>query len=297
VNHHLGKVPRDLVRGMLLLVLAGSAGCSTSVSSSSTSVLASGAASPTRPATSDAAVSAAIATSLKQHTVPKYPKTLTPSYLDIITADPNALQGTSLLTANCNPYSDLAEVSDPKPCIYGSTNASRTVVIFGDSYVGNWIPALNLIGKKLGYRIAAFEYAGCITPFVAPTGGTAASAQACNEWHTNLPAAVQAQNPVAILAANGTPSWGVSADPLWVQGITTAFDEMTASSPATVRILIGTSPHIPSPAPACLAAYPSSTQKCTLTYTLGAVGANQYAAALARDQTGAAAAPLSVSMT
>ncbi len=249
------------------------------------------AAAQTKPAASNTAVAAAIRSALKTRAIDlAHPYQLTPDYLDIVQDDPNSLQGTSLLKANCNPYSFPNEVSNPHPCIYGATNASRTLVIFGDSYVGNWIPALNIVGKNMGYRIAAFEFAGCITPFVPQTGASTSSAQACAQWHTNLPAAVNAQHPVAILAANGTPSWGPTGDPSWIQGMATAFNEMTANSPSTIRILLGTGPHLSHPVPACLAAYLDAIQKCTLTYNPAAVGANQYGAALARDQQGAVAA-------
>jgi hypothetical protein len=254
-------------------------------------VTAGAAAAQTKPAASNSAITGAIRNALKVKAISlAHPYQLTPNYLDIVQDDPNTLQGTSLLKANCNPYSFPKEVANPQPCIYGSTSASRTIVIFGDSYVGNWIPALNIVGKSMGYRIAAYEFAGCITPFVPASGSPTPSSQECLQWHTNLPAAVQSQHPVAILAANGTPSWGPQGDPGWVQGIATAFNEMTANSPSTIRILLGTGPHFSHPIPACLAAYPQAIQKCTLTYKPGVVGANQYGAALTRDQQGATAA-------
>jgi hypothetical protein len=203
-----------------------------------------------------------------------------------------ALQGTAYLKRNCDPYNYLSEVSDPKPCIYGSMNAKRTIVIFGDSFVGNWLPALDIVGKSLGYRIAAFEFAGCITSFVQSTPGSTLTAydRACDEWHNRLPASVRALKPVAILAANGTLSWGVGGDPSWIQGIQKAFNEMTTTSPHTIRVLISISPHLASPAPSCLAAYASSIQKCTATYVPGKLGSGLFSASLVRDQNAAAAA-------
>jgi hypothetical protein len=183
----------------------------------------------------------------------------------------------------------MKEVFDPKPCIYGSTSAKLTIVIFGDSFVGNWLPALNDVGESLGYRIAAFEFPGCITPFVPPTEDSAAFVRACDEWHVHLPAAVRAQRPVAILAANGTLSWG-PGDGYWIRGLQTAFDEMTTASPRIIRVLIGISPSLPAPAPACLAAYSSAIQKCDLTYTAGKLGLGLFSATLIRDHNAAVAA-------
>ncbi len=282
MNHRPRRLSRVPARAVLALLGACSAAVLLLVPATEAGAQA-------KPAASNKAVSAAIAASISKRSIPADPNKLTPSYLGIIQDDPYSLQGSWLLKSNCNPYNDHSEIAAPQPCIYGSANATRTIVIFGDSYVGNWIPALDAVGKSLGYRIAAFEFAGCITPFVPPTGSSPASYQACSQWHTTLPAAVQAQHPVAVLAANGTPSWG-SGDSSWVQGMATAFDEVTANSPTTVRILLGTGPHMPHPAPSCLAAYPQSVQKCTLTYNPAGTGANQYAAALARDQQGATAA-------
>jgi hypothetical protein len=204
-------------------------------------------------------------------------------------AGPNfySFQGTSLLKPSCDPYSYPKEVFHPRPCIYGSTSAKRTIVIFGDSFVGNWLPALNDVGKSLGYRVAVFEFVGCITSFVSPSTGTI---QECNEWHAHLPAAVRAQKPVAILTTTGDLSWGVTGDPGWIQGIEEAFSEMTTDAPDTIRVLISISPHLPASAPTCLASYSSSIQKCDLTYHPGLLGGGLYSASLVRDQKAAAAA-------
>jgi len=276
---HIGIVPRPQSRVLLPLLVAclllPNAGVPFAAGTSRTP-----------PATTTAAVRSAIAASLKQSSLPK---SLTPSLMDMAGPNSYSFQGTSLLRPTCDPYDYPKEVFHPKPCIYGLTSAKRTIVIFGDSFVGNWLPALNDVGESLGYRIAAFEFAGCMTPFVPPTGDSAAFIRACNEWHIYLPAAVRAQKPVAILAANGTLSWG-AGDSYWIKGLQTAFDEMTTASPRTIRVLIGISPHLAAPAPTCLASYSSSIQKCDLTYTPGKLGSGLFSATLIRDHNGAVAA-------
>jgi hypothetical protein len=242
----------------------------------------------TQPAATNAALASAISSALKQNSLPS---SLTPSLTQIAGGNVYALQGTSYLKRNCDPYNYLTEVSDPKPCLYGAVGAKRTIVIFGDSFVGNWLPALDLVGKSLGYQIAAFEFAGCITSFVQATGKNLdAFDRACNEWHNHLPASVREVKPVAIIAANGTLSWGVGGDPSWIQGIQKAFNEMTTTSPHTIRVLISISPHLAAPAPACLAAYASAIQKCDATYVPGKLGVGLFSASLVRDQNAAVAA-------
>lgn len=244
---------------------------------------------PPQPAATSAAVASAVKAALKQNSLPN---SLTPSLMDVAGNNVYAMQGTAFLKRDCDPYNYRNEVFNPQPCIYGSTSSKKTIVIFGDSYVGNWLPALNEVGKNLGYRIAAFEFAGCITSFFTRPAGTKLTAfdQACDEWHTHLPAAVRAQHPFAIVAANGTPSWGVGGDPGWIQGIKKAFDEMTTTSPHAIRVLISISPSLPSPAPSCLAAYASSIQKCDLVYQPGKLGSGLFSASLIRDENAAASA-------
>jgi hypothetical protein len=243
------------------------------------------------PAPNNGAVANAIAASLKLRSLPS---SLNPSLTAIANGDVNNFQGTDMLKQDCDPYTHMQQVFSPKPCIYGAIKRTRTIVIFGDSYVGNWLPALAEVGTNLGYRIAAFEFPGCLTTFVDPTAGPGgedpAQVKACEEWHTHLPAAVRALKPFAILAANGAESWGVAGDKGWIEGMQKAFDEMTTTSPKTIRVQIQESPHLPAPAPTCLAAYASSIQKCDLTYQPGVLGVGLFSGTLVRDQKAAAAA-------
>ncbi len=248
------------------------------------------AASTTKPAASNAALASAIASSLTKQALPKG---LNPPLAALAGSNVYAEQGTSYLKVNCDPYNYPAEIAKPKPCIYGNVKSKRTIVIFGDSFVGNWLPALDRVGKALGYRVAAFEFAGCVTSFIQPTTGNTVSAanKLCDEWHTTLPAAVEAQKPVAILSANGTSSFGPGGDVAWIQGMQTAFNEMTATAPSTIRIVISISPSTPQqPVPSCLASYPSSIQKCGLTYVPGKQGYGLFSGSLIRDQNAAVAA-------
>ena len=276
MSHHLGVLPLKRPRVLLpMLVACLLAACAPSNNSNATFA-------------TPKAVASAIAASLNRRSLPK---SLTPSLMDVSGANAFSFQGTSFLKPSCDPYDYMKEVFDPKPCIYGSTRAKRTIVIFGDSFVGNWLPALSHVGKNLGYRIAAFEFPGCMTPFVPPgSGDSAAFIRACDEWHAHLPTAVRAQKPLAILAANGTLSWGAGGDSFWIKGLQKAFDEMTTASPRTIRVVIGTSPYLPAPAPACLAAYSSSIQKCALTYHPGVLGSGLFSATLIRDHNAAVAA-------
>jgi len=176
-----------------------------------------------------------------------------------------------------------SEARNPAPCWYGSTTAKPTVVIFGDSFVGNWMPALNIAGKKLGFRVAEFSFPGCLTPFVTMTGSSpsfdASEVKACDEFHDNLPRSVNALAPEAVIAANGTPSWGPAGNPSFISNLGKAFDEMSTASNHPIRILLGTGPHLLEPAPSCLATHPDSIDLCNFKFGSGSA----FKAALQRD--------------
>jgi hypothetical protein len=194
-----------------------------------------------------------------------------------------------MLKAACDPQQFARIAMHPVPCFYGLTQAHHTIVLFGDSFAGSWGPAVAIAAKSLGYRLAFFEFQGCLTPFVNPTPGlgeTEAQVRLCIDWHRALPAAVRKLHPVAILAANGTRDWG-SADKNYISGMMLAFNEMTLKSPSTTRIIIGTGPHLPASGPMCVAAHPTDLRRCDFKYK---PGTSNLALALTRDAAAAKAA-------
>ena len=219
-----------------------------------------------------------LAKSVKQT---RLPKDLVPSLEKL--ANINQEQGSAYLRKSCDPYVYNAEARDPAPCWYGSLTAKKTVVIFGDSFVGNWIPALDIAGKKLGFRVAEFSFPGCLTPFVPMTGSSptfdASEVKACNEFHANLPKSVNALVPEAVIAANGTLSWGPAGNPSFISNLGKAFDEMTTATNHPIRILMGIGPHLVEPAPSCLATHPGNINLCSFSFGSG----SSFGEALQRD--------------
>lgn len=232
------------------------------------------------PVTSLAALDRMLAKSIKQK---KLPDSLTPS-LQSTTYNPLGVQGFTDLRSSCDPYTDNREARDPVPCWFGSKTAKRTVVIWGDSFVGNWLPALNIAGKTLGFKLAVFEFSGCTVTFYnsLPTGPgfDQNEVNACIEFHNNLPNSVHKIAPVAVIAANGDPSWGTQGDAGFITDLGKAFDEMSTATNHPVRILLGTGPHLSVSAPVCLSSHPTSINLCNLTYGSGSA----FSVALLRDQ-------------
>jgi peptidoglycan/LPS O-acetylase OafA/YrhL len=52
-------------------------------------------------------------------------------------------------------------VAEPKPCSYGSKNASNSVVLWGDSHAAQWAGGLDHLGQKKNFKVTDFTKAGC----------------------------------------------------------------------------------------------------------------------------------------
>ena len=48
-----------------------------------------------------------------------------------------------------------------KPCVYGDTTSTTTVVLFGDSHAAYWFPALDLISQEQHWRLVDLTKDGC----------------------------------------------------------------------------------------------------------------------------------------
>jgi len=218
-----------------------------------------------------------LAKSIKQSNLPAH---LVPSLTKIF--ENQNIQGSAYLRSSCDPYIKNAEALNPVPCWYGSVTATRTVVIFGDSFVGNWIPALNIAGKKLGFRVAEFEFQGCPSIFVRPgppiAGFDLNEVNACINFHKNLPRAVDKINPFAVIAASSEGSADDTRD--FVTILRNTFDALSTASNHPIRILLGTGPLLTETAPSCLASHPNNINVCNFSYTSGSA----FGTALAVDR-------------
>lgn len=48
-----------------------------------------------------------------------------------------------------------------KACSFGDTSATQTIVLFGDSFAQEWIPALNVLGQQDHFKVLSFTRLGC----------------------------------------------------------------------------------------------------------------------------------------
>jgi hypothetical protein len=80
-------------------------------------------------------------------------------------------------------------------CNYGDATAPEVVVLYGDSYVEQWLPTFDALGKQYHFKVAAYVRYGC--PFAAVTerdylGSVDAG---CAAFRHNVIAAINAMAP------------------------------------------------------------------------------------------------------
>ncbi len=179
---------------------------------------------------------------------------------------------------SCDPYNSEALAIAPKPCFFGNLHGTKTIVLVGDSNVGNWVPALNLGLADSPYRLAVFGFSSCGLANLPYTPSWGALYERCRQWHANVPAAIRSLHPLAVLASSGDVGTNYS-NTTWANGVKNVFVEATLGAPTTKRILIGTSPLFGESAVTCLTVHPDP-QDCSLQYT---VGSGYYGGTLSRD--------------
>jgi hypothetical protein len=245
---------RVTLAGILLSLTVGSVAASASTPSTTTT---------TAPQTLLTRIAAAV-------TANQLPSNLNPSLADIHAKGPFQFEGDGLITRVCDYYDHPELASNPAPCYFGSKTSTKTVVLWGDSNAGNWIPALDSAFATLGYRLAYFGFPGCATAFVkvGESGAFADPGQsaACNTFHSALPAAVRALKPVALFAVSGAAFYTntTALTNQWVAGMAAAFNQLSAGLTGVRRFEIGTSPMMASDMPTCLALHQSSMTTCWL---------------------------------
>lgn len=205
-------------------------------------------------------------------TSPKPPAAYSPPLADFVPY--NNLAGESTIS-DCDAYGSTDEIRAPVPCVEGDVSASRTIVLVGDSNVGNWAPGLSAGLSKSKYKLDVFSFAGCPTPDITYVEADyiGVTPSSCNEWHVSVLKAIVKLSPVAIVTASSGvgPQYTQKA---WDDGYKTLFAKATGDRSSVRRIVIGTSPYFNTPPPTCLSRNPAAPLRCAMsTGTKTIVGA------------------------
>jgi peptidoglycan/LPS O-acetylase OafA/YrhL len=182
-------------RGLALgLGLSAVAAAASVVASQFPPALATGAARQnTQEAIAGASDPRAALTELLEQPVDRLPSNLEPSMRDV------AYKRSAVYTDDC--ALTMADEVQTQPCLYGDTAADRTVVLFGDSHVAQWFPALESIAVKHHWRLFVFTKNACKVSQITIeyNGGPYSS---CDNWRAVTVDKIRKLEPELVITSN-----------------------------------------------------------------------------------------------
>ncbi|RCS58819.1 acyltransferase family protein [Microbacterium sp. JB110] len=172
---------------------------------------------------------------------------------------------TDLVSSDC--YAGDGE-QDADVCFFGDTDADATIALVGDSHAAMWAPALDLVGKQHGFRLAVFVKLACGAYDVVQDGENH-SAEDCDAFRDFTHDEVTELDPDAvILGARGmlnmTDRDGETVDEQWRAGVSDTVDFYQGVSSRVVAL--GDVPARPDATPQDCVEEPGATQEgCVVT--------------------------------
>ena len=152
--------------------------------------------------------------------------------------------------------------SEPRDCVYGDPAGTTTVVLFGDSHAGMWLPAIEPIALERHWRLVPFVKPACTLADVTVWRIQLQRPLAeCTEWREQVLDRIAQIQPdllivtsslnYRIVGADGEPEKASSDLKTWATGMRTTLDRLRAMTERL--LLIQETPHHARDPVACLA--------------------------------------------
>jgi len=151
-------------------------------------------------------------------------------------------------------------------CPLGDPAAATTVVAYGDSHLGMWLPALDDLGRRLHFRVVPLIKLGC-GPFDAEQWHDGAPMPSCPEFRRWALGEIRRAGPDLVLVGYRglwavRPGDGETKAEAWQHGAERTLHELTALAPRVV--VLGDIPSVRTGPADCLQAAGASLAGCTV---------------------------------
>jgi peptidoglycan/LPS O-acetylase OafA/YrhL len=181
------------------------------------------------------------------------PSNLTPSLQDAAADLP------VIYADGCHlPFED----STVQSCIFGVTDSTIDVVLFGDSHAAQWFPALDRLAKQEGFRLHSFTKSSCPSVDV-PILVNNAPYLSCDEWRSGVIERINELHPDLIVMSNLAryPDQGEDGikDEEWAAGLERVINQLP--SDASVALIADTPSFTQTPS-VCLSANLNDPDPC-----------------------------------
>ncbi len=167
---------------------------------------------------------------------------------------------------------DPEEMETQHPCVFGDPGGARTVVLLGDSHAGQWLEALDDIGKRQQWRVVLIGKAGCPAAAVSFRTAYRSGSQKlvgpgpdCASWLDDGIARINEMEPelVVLASCNGCEymvdeSGELLERAFWATGLRETLSRISTPN----RVILGDIPRWRGPLD-CLALHTNNVQACS----------------------------------
>jgi hypothetical protein len=127
----------------------------------------------------------------------------------------------------------IRQTVSPK-CEYGDLTSDRTIVLYGDSHAAQWLPALDLIGKKRGIKIVSLTKSACPSAEVVKELSSQYDVKDCQAFRDSSVARINKITPLAVILTGMQPFTApysdVSARSWWLAGESKVFNRIKSAT-------------------------------------------------------------------
>ena len=119
-------------------------------------------------------------------------------------------------------------------CEYGDISSKKTIVLYGDSHAAQWLPALDLIGKKRGIKIVSLTKSACPSAEVIKELSSQYDVDDCQAFRDSSVARINRIKPLAVILTGMQPFTAPYSDedarPWWLAGETKVFNRIKSAT-------------------------------------------------------------------
>ena len=191
-----------------------------------------------------------------------------PANLEPSLPDADADQPPVFVDGCLDSYTD----SSLRPCVFGDTSSSTTVVLFGDSHAAMWFPAVDAAAEKFGWRLLTWTKATC-PPFPLPifSPELGRTFTECDDWRADVLSQIAAIHPALVIlgvARHYTDIYNFTPySPVWLSGLGQEVSDIRSLGPQVT--VFGPIPKPSFDVPGCLSAHLTHATACTVPVDAG----------------------------
>jgi peptidoglycan/LPS O-acetylase OafA/YrhL len=207
---------------------------------------------PVASAKASTAIERAVARGV--HTV-AVPRNLVPQPQDAASSVPSAVQN------GC--HAEFTSISQGA-CVYGDKTATRTVVLFGDSHMEQWLPAFDVSGQRRRWRVVNWTKSACPVAWLTVFNPSLnRDYTECDVWRAKTLARIATLHPrlVVVSQSENVVSSDVSPEKFSTATVHT-LDQLRQRTRARV-VYLGDIPLPASDLPGCIAEHLADVRSCT----------------------------------